>query len=317
MKKTKNLVVAAFCGVAIACSGADVVPDRDSMEGASLDDAADQATERAEDEATERTEAMTLQAELTAWVEGGHRSEENRVRNEYRNPVATLMFFGIQPDYQVVEIWPGSGWYAEILAPFVAGEGSYAAGNFLIRDDDPEDYRTQVGTEFLDRMERLADHVGDVHVGTFAPGEVVDLGEPGSADMVLTFRNLHNMYNNGNLEEALEAFNEVLKPGGTLGIVQHRAPEGSDPEETATNGYIAQDWVIETVEAAGFEFEEASDINANPNDTADHEHGVWSLPPSLRGGEETAEEFMAIGESDRMTLRFVKPEGGDQRASGE
>ncbi len=314
MTGTKQLMVTAiFFGLVMGCSSVSEVPDPDS---APDQEAMEDERERAEEEAAEQKDGAAIEAQLLSYAEGGHRSEEHRARNEYRNPAETLAFLGIDSNKRVVEIWPGGGWYTEVLAPFVTGEGSYTAGNFLIDEDDPDDYRSQVATGFLERLEEIGDVLGDVHVGTFAPGEEVAIGEPESADMVVTFRNIHNMYTNENLDDALAAIEAVLAPGGVLGVVQHRAPEGSDPDETAPLGYLPEAFVIETIEAAGFELEESSEINANPDDTADHEDGVWALPPTLRGGEETAEQFKAIGESDRMTLRFVKADADDDADHG-
>ncbi len=250
-------------------------------------------------------------------AEGDHRSEDNIARNEYRNPVETLEFFGFDPSMNVVEIWPGAGWYTEVLAPVLAeGEGSLYAGIFEM-SDDPEDYRTRITIEYLQLLEDNEDVFGQISYGIFDPPQTVQLGDAGSAQMVVTFRNLHNLHQQGLLDDAIEAYFEVLEPGGVLGVVQHRAPEGSDPDETAEDGYLPEQFVIETVEAAGFEFEESSEINANPDDTADHEEGVWSLPPTLRGGEEDAEYYKEIGESDRMTLRFVRADDPQQEAGDD
>lgn len=272
--------------------------------------------EEADEEAAGVSDAETMLREA---ADGEHRSEENIARNQYRNPVETLMFFGVEPELDVVEVWPGGGWYTEVLAPVVTRDGSLTAGIFEIDEDDPEDYRTRITNSYLEFLDEHREILGDVQTGTFAPVEIIELGEPESVQMVLTFRNLHNMYGSDVLEDALEAFYDVLEPGGVLGVVQHRAPEGSDPDETADDGYLAEDFVIEEVEAAGFVLDETSEINANPDDTADYEEGVWTLPPTLRGGAEEAQYYEDIGESDRMTLRFVKPDddGTDEHSESD
>ncbi len=295
--------------VASGCSSGDPVSDEAPTEGEMAEEAQEQqeemeASEVATDGADHEDELRQLLQEVAA---GDHRDEEERARDVYRNPVETLLFFGFDPNQNVLEIWPGGGWYTKILAPAIArSEGQLTVANFEIDEDDPESYLTQVGMAYLELLEEHREEFGEVEVGTLALPDTVEMAPPESQDMVLTFRSLHNQHRQGHLDDLMEAFYDVLRPGGTLGVVQHRAPEGSDPDETAPDGYLPEAFVIEMAEAAGFELVESSEINANPEDTADHEDGVWSLPPSLRGGEETAEEMEAIGESDRMTLRFVK-----------
>ncbi|WP_144395048.1 class I SAM-dependent methyltransferase [Pleionea sediminis] len=241
-------------------------------------------------------------------IEGDHRSEENKQRDEYRNPKETLEFFGFKPDMTVVEIWPGGGWYTEILAPVLKEKGQYIAGNF-----DPESdvkYYTDSLAKFKKNFVSEKSRYGNVKLSVFAPPGKVEIAEPGTADMVLTFRNVHNWYMRGGeegLTAAFEGFYKALKPGGVLGVVEHRLPKGSDPEKQASSGYMLESWVIKWAEKAGFELAASSDINANPKDTADHPKGVWTLPPRLRLGEKDKEKYLSIGESDRMTLKFVKP----------
>jgi predicted methyltransferase len=248
---------------------------------------------------------------LRAALAGSHRAEGAAERDMYRNPVETLGFFGLAPDLRVVEISPGAGWYTDVLAPVLAGSGSLLAGN--ADPDGPEDaYPTQLGRRYLERIAGNPDVYGAVQVGVFAPPSRIEIGEPGSADMVLVFRSVHGWVRRGTVDEAFAAIHEVLAPGGILGLVAHRAPpvddvDGFDAEATAATGYLPEAYVIGLAEAAGFVLEDRSEVNANPNDTADHPNGVWSLPPTLRGGDEDRDRFLAIGESDRMTLRFVKP----------
>lgn len=304
---TAVLIATLICGLAVGCASPETTDDEEPAAEAPQQEETD-VDETDDEELADETD--DVRSAIEAAAEGDHRSSENIDRNQYRNPVETLMFFGFEPGLEVVEIWPGGGWYTEVLAPVLVDDGSLTAGIFEIDEDDPEDYRTRITLEYLEWLDDESETLGDVETTTFSPPETVELGEPESAEMVLTFRNLHNMHRDGLLEDGLAAFYEVLEPGGTLGVVQHRAPEGSDPDEMAPEGYLPEAFVVEQAEDAGFELEESSEVNANPDDTADHEDGVWSLPPSLRGGEEgeDAERFLAIGESDRMTLRFVKPE---------
>lgn len=245
---------------------------------------------------------------------GEHRSESNRARNEHRNPVDTLTFFGLEPDMTVIEIWPGGGWYTEVLAPVLRDEGRLIVADFP--EETESDYLSRVSEAYRAKLEAEPAIYDQVAVIGFGKAGRFDLGSPGSADMVLLPRQLHNLIRDESLEEVLAAIHEVLKPGGVLGVVQHRAPEDAVPESEDRSGYVREGYVVEQAEAAGFRLDARSEINANPNDDADHPMGVWSLPPSLavcrdiEEDEEKAEceaEWRAIGESDRMTLRFVKP----------
>lgn len=230
-------------------------------------------------------------------IAGDHRAEKNRARDPYRHPRETLAFFGVQPAQRVIELWPGGGWYTEILAPVLREQGSLTAvaatGPYL-----------QPYKDFLATRPELYDRVSLVEV---TPPAELSFGPDGSADVVLTFRNLHNWANNGYAKQVLAASFRVLKPGGVLGIVEHRANPGISPEQSAKSGYISEEATIALATGVGFVLEERSEINANPKDTKDHPHGVWSLPPGLRGGDVDRDKFVAIGESDRMTLRFRKP----------
>lgn len=239
-------------------------------------------------------------------VDAPSRRPQNRERDRYRNPYETLEFFGIEPDMTVVEVWPGAGWYTEILAPLVAAEGTFYAAQFP-QEIDSDFYRTARANylQFLQTSNIYA----NVQVTEFAPGEGYEIAPENSADMVLTFRNLHNWYmseGEDGLAYAMDAFYKALRPGGVLGVVDHRLPEDRDDEAAQTSGYIKQSWVVAAAEAAGFELEDESDVNANPADSADHADGVWALPPTLRGGDAEG-NFTQIGESDRFTLKFRKP----------
>ena len=230
-------------------------------------------------------------------------------RDRFRRPAETLTFFGVEPDMTVVEVYPGGGYYTDILAPYLAEGGRY----YAVANERPGN-ADGTRERFSDQ-----DRYGRVRVATLG-GERGLSGIPeGSADMVLTFRNVHNFTMAGFGEQAFQGFYDALKPGGILGVVEHRLPEDADDAMMDTSGYMKQSRVIELAEAAGFELAEASELNANPDDTADHPFGVWTLPPVSRteGRDGSvpegfdAERYRAIGESDRMTLRFVKPIGAD------
>ena len=238
---------------------------------------------------------------IAAAVAAAARTEANRARDRYRHPRETLGFFGVEPDDTIVEIWPGGGWYSEVLAPLVRENGTYyAAANG----------RGLAGARALQAKDPAA--YGAVRYAAFPAGvaEATDPRVPdGSADVVLTFRNVHNwiMPDRPFAEEAFRQMYAMLKPGGTLGVVDHRLPESADSAREKTSGYTKVSTVRRLAEAAGFKLVASSEINANPADTTDHPGGVWSLPPALRGGATDRERFLAIGESDRMTLKFVKP----------
>lgn len=257
---------------------------------------ADGAESTTPTEETRETVAVET-GSITAAMAGAHRSEENRARDAHRHPAETLAFFGLEPQMTVVEMGPGGGWYTEILAPVVRDEGQ-----LIVAVANPE---TSEYTQRLVAVMQAHPEVFDrVQQQIFEPPDHLSLGEPNSADMVVTFRSTHGWINRGQAPAVFQAMFDVLKPGGVLGLVQHRAPEGStvSPE----SGYVTEAAVIEAATAAGFVLEERSEINANPNDDHDHPEGVWSLPPTLRGEGDHA-EFEAVGESDRMTLRFRKP----------
>jgi predicted methyltransferase len=256
---------------------------------------------QAERPALSAAEASTLQAAVNAST----RTEAFRARDRYRHPYETLAFFGVEPDDTVVEIWPGGGWYTEILAPYLASGGGtlYLAAPEWGRSGI---VKLKAANEAIYGPARVVDF--PVFDGKAAEVPV------GSADAVLTFRNVHNWRmgyrRDGKPDYSAEAFRQMfamLKPGGVLGIEDHRLPENAPDERERTSGYIKTSTVVRLAEAAGFRLVAASEVNANPNDTADWPDGVWTLPPSLALKDKDREKYLAIGESDRMTLKFVKP----------
>lgn len=260
------------------------------------------ATETAGSEAQGTIDAATAEA-LAAVVAGEHRSAENKARDVWRHPIETLSFFGIRQNMTVVELAPGGGgWYTEILAPLLRGHGKLiAAGPSLTGPG------AKYAEPFHQKLLANPEIYGEVTEATLEPPTAITLGEPGSADMVVTFRNSHGWINNDAAGYVYSAAFTVLKSGGVLGVVQHRAAEGANVEESSKQGYVPEAALIATIEAAGFRLDARSEINANPADTKDHPNGVWSLPPVLRGGDVDRDKYVAIGETDRMTLRFVKP----------
>lgn len=249
---------------------------------------------------------------------GDHRSEANIERNQYRHPLETLTFFGLEDGMTVMEIWPGGGWYTDILAPVMNGHGAYIAVSWDVDVPDQPGYRYRLDTALKEKFAGDPELYGEPAVVGFSPPQSASLGEADSVDMVLTFRNTHGWVNDGLAEAIFAEFARVLKPGGVLGVVQHRADNGTDPAVTAEQGYVSEEAVIAMATAAGLVFEASSEINANPNDSKEHEFGVWTLPPSLRACRDIEDEaakddcrakYQEIGESDRMTLRFRKPLG--------
>jgi predicted methyltransferase len=241
---------------------------------------------------------------LAEVVAGAHRSEANKARDKYRHPVETLTFFGIRPDMTVVELWPFGGWYTEILAPYLREHGTYYAAIMDPQTASPQELRYNESFEAL--VGARPELYSKLQRSVLAKGKT-DIAPEGSADLVVSFRNVHNWVWAGMDEEVYAAVFRVLKPGGVFGIVEHRH---ADPEfEPAQPGqaYVGEEWAIRRIEAAGFKLEARSDINNNPLDTKDHPRGVWTLPPTFALGDQDRAKYEAIGESDRFTLKFVKP----------
>ena len=248
-------------------------------------------------------------AGLRAAIAAEQRTPAFAARDRYRHPYETLRFFGIEPQLTVVEIWPGGGWFTEILAPYLRARGKLYVAHFPEAMARP--FYRELRERFLAKLAATPDMYDRVEVTEFLPPEHLDIAPAGSADLVLTFRNVHNWAMRGggeaNTLAAFRAFHRALKPGGVLGVVDHRLPAGRPLADQEESGYLREDFVIGIATEAGFELAARSELNANPRDSADHPHGVWSLPPSLRGGDEDRERYQTIGESDRMTLKFVKP----------
>lgn len=245
------------------------------------------------------------------------RSAGEKARDAWRNPVQTLEFFGAQADDKVIEVWPGGGWYTNILAPWLASGGGtlVAAGFDAASIEDPE-RRARTEARLAEFKATYADpKFGTIEYTAFSAASG-PLTAEATADVVLTFRNIHNWMSGGYTEKFFADAYTALKPGGVLGVVEHRLPSTQAQDPKATSGYVHEDYVKALATAAGFEFVAASEINANPADTADHPFGVWTLPPNSattdREGKAPEgfdpETYKAIGESDRMTLKFRKPE---------
>ncbi|MDB4929661.1 MAG: methyltransferase [Myxococcaceae bacterium] len=239
---------------------------------------------------------------LDAALAGAHRPAADSARDQYRHPRETLTFFGVHPGQTVIELSPGGGWYTAILAPLLHDSGSLSCA--VPAATGP---RAQYHARFRTFLATRPDLYGNVRVSTLEPPATIELGPDASADVVLTFRNLHGWINDHAAEQVFAAVFRVLKPGGVFGIEEHRANPGADPATSSRNGYVPEAHVIALATAAGLVLDERSEINANPRDTKDYPEGVWSLPPTLRQGETDRARYLAIGESDRMTLRFRRP----------
>ncbi len=247
---------------------------------------------------------------LDAVLVGSHRDDAEKARDQFRNPKDTIEFFDITPNQTVVEMFPGRGWYTKVLAPYLAtGTGTYVAVNINPGDNE----RRLAGLAAYKEAFSDKDTYGDVQIGLIRAD--TPMVEPGSADAVLTFRNVHNWMAGGVAEEFFGEFYTALKPGGVLGVVEHRGDEATEQDPQARSGYVNESTVIAMAQAVGFELEAKSEINANVNDTRDHPFGVWTLPPVKRSSATRGEsdpdfdraKYDAIGESDRMTIKFRKP----------
>lgn len=242
-------------------------------------------------------------AAISQALKGAWREPANAARDRYRHPQQTLEFFGLQPTMTVVELWPGTGWYTEVLAPVLRDQGKLIGAAVPARGESESDNTVR----YLAKLKADPAVYGKVQVVDFAPPSKMDIGPEASADMVLTFRNLHNWQGRGQLDKVFQAAFKVLKHGGVFGVVEHRAAPGKTVDQVFKSGYMPVDYVIQEAEKSGFKLAGQSEINANPKDTKDYPQGVWTLPPTYTLGDTDRAKYAAIGESDRMTLKFVKP----------
>jgi predicted methyltransferase len=249
-----------------------------------------------------------IDAELQASIAGAQRTDKEKARDLFRHPKETLEFFGLKDTMTVIELSPGGGWYSAILAPVLRDHGKL----IVVGGDpngDPKSEGTQNALALHDRFKKAPTVFDKVQEVVWKHDGELAFGPPESADMLLTFRNLHNWVEGKNADQVLAAAFKVLKHGGVLGLTDHRANPASsiDPKVIGDTGYIPEDYVIKLVETAGFKLDAKSDINANPKDTKDYPKGVWTLPPTYELGDVDHAKYETIGESDRMTLKFVKP----------
>jgi predicted methyltransferase len=246
--------------------------------------------------------APTPDAALTAAVADPARTPAFVARDKSRHPAEELAVFGIKPSMTVVELWPGGGYWTEILGAYLAKSGTYYVALPAPGDADED----KGVAKWRARIDAQKARFGTIHETTLGPGHF-DIAPPGSADLVLTFRNLHNWMDAGYADEALAACFTALKPGGVLGIEEHRGRNDKPQDPKAKDGYVRQDYTIALAKKAGFVLVGSSEINANPKDTKDWVDGVWTLPPTLSQGDKDRDRYLAIGEADNFVLKFRKP----------
>ncbi len=290
MRRAFALLLPLLSLPALGCGGAAPAP-------------AAAAAPAAEGAAPAATFDPASDAKLRASVASSDRPAPEVARDKYRHPVETLEFFGVRDDMNVVELWPGGGWYTAILGPYLAEKGKLSVTNF----DPSSPGGAENAKRYAERLASKPADFGKVEVHVIHPPNDISLGPDGSADAVLTFRNIHNWVDGHIADAVFAAAFRVLKPGGVLGVEEHRAKADADPTKAGETGYVPQAFVVALAEKAGFKLEATSEINANPKDTKDYPKGVWTLPPAYRLGDQDRAKYEAIGESDRMTLRFRKP----------
>lgn len=251
------------------------------------------------------------QARLTELAENPKRGAAHLHRNQYRNPVETLTFFGIEPQMSVLELWPVRGWYTEILAPFLKDQGQLTVAHFRLDGGNANDERSLFWARLSSRLEQRIlqqeAEFGPVARVALDPPQFIPALAPNQFDMVLSFRNAHIWDQRGHLLATMQNLYEVIKPGGVLGMVEHRAARVTELTSYAVEGYTDEAYLIAVAERVGFQLVASSEINANPKDTKDYTKGVYTLPPTLALGLEDRDYYLNIGESDRMTLKFIKP----------
>lgn len=275
----KTFIIASVIGLAVSCSAEAFQADQPA-----------QATPPA-------SAGQVSASQLDKAIAGSWRSPQNKARDVYRHPKQMLTFFGVRPDMTVIEIWPSGGWFTEILGPFLNANGHYIGAV-------PTGSKSKAALE--KKFSFGPQQYSNARLLEF-DNKTPNLGPDGSADMVLTFRNVHNWAADGSAETMFKSFYKVLKPGGVLGVEDHRADKGKTLDQVVNTGYLPTEYVIKLATDAGFKLDGQSEINANPKDNHDHPKGVWTLPPVLELGAQDKAKYEAIGESDRMTLRFVKP----------
>ncbi len=256
---------------------------------------------------TAAAQPVAIEPLLDQAIAGEHRSSASKARDKYRHPRETLLFFGLKPDMTVVEIWPAGGWYSNILAPVLRDKGKLYLAHVAIENPKLENWQRESRAKLAAAFAGMPETFGKPVFTSLGAPEYVAIAPPASADLVLTFRNVHNWSLAKTDAIVFKAFYDALKPGGVLGVVEHRAHPGTPFEQQVKSGYMTEAHVIELAQKAGFKLLEKSEINANPKDTKDHPHGVWTLPPLRRGFFLNAQKYLEIGESDRMTLKFEKP----------
>lgn len=238
-------------------------------------------------------------------IDGKQRSVEHKQRDKYRHPKQTLAFFDVKDNMTVVEVWPGQGWYTEILAPYLSKRGKLYAAHFSADAEEP--YFKKNLQDFVKKIKSQPKVYGKVELTVLQPPKTLQIAPDGSADRVLTFRNVHNWMKGDQAAAVFNAMYKALKPGGILGVVEHRNSTLKPQDTKAVSGYVSEDYVIALARNAGFEFLGKSEINANSKDTKDYPEGVWTLPPALKLKDKDRKKYLAIGESDRMTIKFIKP----------
>ena len=247
---------------------------------------------------------VNIELTLEEIITGNHRSPENIARNNSRNPIETLEFFGLRPDMTLIEIGPSGAWYTEILAPYMRDHGRYYGAHFS--PNSTNTFQRRNLENFEAKLSANPELYGRAIIRHLHPPHETVIGPEEGADVALTFRNVHNWMARGLEQEFFDAFYDNLKPGGILGVIEHRANDEASKQDMIDSGYVSEGYVKQLAETAGFEFIESSEINANEKDTKDHPEGVWTLPPNYRMGDIRKNTYAAIGESDRMTLKFRK-----------
>ena len=282
--------ISLACLVLVACGGATSESATPNATSAKVESAA---------------QSPDAEGRIRSALTGQHRPDKEKARDVYRHPAETLAFFGVKPASKVVELWAGGGWYTAVLAPVVRDQGK-----LTVTSADPAvatGYQKEGAEKYAARLRETPAVYDRVEVRYVNPPAAPNLGPDGSADVVLTFRNVHNWMKGGYADKIFAAAFAVLKKGGVLGVEEHRAAPGTTTEKSIETGYVTEDTVIQFAKAAGFVLDGKSEVNANPKDTKDYPKGVWTLPPTLDLGAEGRDKYLAIGESDRMTLRFKKP----------